>query len=241
MQWDGNCFVLMQQGDFAHSSKGAQNLARYELTKIPCRLLITTAEKKQFDVTVLSVTDDGGIDLEYHLTATEAPAGPAATVTDHERLHGVWKVLSVKKNSHALPEIDGQYVFQSGRFKIFDDGKEAVFGTYAIDPSPNPKTIDLHDVSKLKRPTLLAIYEFPSEGRLRISYGDNKTGRPTSFDAKRGIGNFAVLELRLQTKDASAMPKSSDRKPLTPVKPDESSDESNKKTHLPNAAGDPGT
>ena len=150
-------------------------------------------------------------------------------------------MLSVKKNGRALPGINGQYVFQPGRFKIFDDGKEAVFGTYTIDPSPNPKTIDLHGVNKLKLPTLLAIYEFPSEGRLRISYGDNKTGRPTSFDAKRGTGNFAVLELRLQTTDASAVPESSDRKPLTPAKPDESSDESNKQAHLPSAEGDPGT
>ena len=67
MLWDGNGFIPMQQGDFAPSSKRTKHLTRYELTKFPCRLLITTAEKKQFDVTILSMTDDGGIDLEYRV------------------------------------------------------------------------------------------------------------------------------------------------------------------------------
>ena len=37
----------------------------YKLPTVPCRLLVMTAEKKQFDVTILEVTNDGGLDLEY--------------------------------------------------------------------------------------------------------------------------------------------------------------------------------
>ena len=119
----------------------------YKFPSVPCRLLVTTAEKRQFDVTVLAETKDGGIVLEYRAAATETPAGAAAAVTDHERLEGVWTLSSATNNGRALPEKDGQFVFQSGRYQMFEDGKVKEFGTYTIDPSRNPKTIDLHDVS----------------------------------------------------------------------------------------------
>ena len=173
-----------------------ENYAVYKFPSVPCRLLVTTAEKKQFDVTVLAETKDGGIVLEYHAAAAEAPAGAAAAVTDHERLEGVWKLSSAKNNGRALPEKDGQFVFKSGLYTIFEDGKEKEFGTYTIDPFQNPKTIDLHDASKKNRPMLQAIYEFPREGRLRICGGDNKTGRPTfrptNFDSVPGINNLSL-------------------------------------------------
>jgi len=37
----------------------------YKLPKIPCRLLITTAESKHFDLTILSMSDEAGMKLEY--------------------------------------------------------------------------------------------------------------------------------------------------------------------------------
>ena len=37
----------------------------YRLPKIPCRLLITTAEFKHFDLTVVSVTNEAGMNLKY--------------------------------------------------------------------------------------------------------------------------------------------------------------------------------
>jgi hypothetical protein len=50
----------------------------YKLPKTPCRLRITTKETRRFDVTILAVTKDGGIDLEYRLadlgTGAAAPA-----------------------------------------------------------------------------------------------------------------------------------------------------------------------
>jgi hypothetical protein len=71
MRWEGNRFTAMQPGDYVSSGPALKGLSRYELPKVPSRLLITTAEKKHFDVTIHAVGDDGGIDLEY------APADPA--------------------------------------------------------------------------------------------------------------------------------------------------------------------
>ena len=58
-QWDGKRFVDMPAKDMW------KDATAYKLPPIPCRLLITTAEKKHFDVTILSVTDKGGINIEY--------------------------------------------------------------------------------------------------------------------------------------------------------------------------------
>ena len=59
MKWDGKRFVDMLP------EIGVKNITAYKLPTVPCRLLITTAEKKHFDVTILSVTDEGGVNLEY--------------------------------------------------------------------------------------------------------------------------------------------------------------------------------
>jgi hypothetical protein len=58
------------EGDAFPRVKAEADTTLYKLPKVPCRLRITTAEKKQFDVTILAVTQDKGIDLEYR------PAGP---------------------------------------------------------------------------------------------------------------------------------------------------------------------
>jgi hypothetical protein len=65
MQWDGNRFVPLP------TKKQDEDATGYKLPNIPCRLLITTAEKKHFDVTILSVDKEGGINLEYQ------PADPS--------------------------------------------------------------------------------------------------------------------------------------------------------------------
>ena len=219
--------------------KEKENATAYTLPNASCRLLITTAEKEHFDVAIQSVISIGGILLKYRVV-DKTPTKPTATEADHKRLRASWKVLSVKKNGDALPQIDGKYVFHSDRFQIFDKGEEAVSGSYTIDTSRNPKTIDLHSVGQPTFPTIRGIYDFPSAGRLRICYGDKQSWRPTSFDSIQDGGNVAVLELRLETADAPETRKRSERPAFTPTKPDEGSNGSTKKVHLRNAEGGPG-
>jgi tetratricopeptide (TPR) repeat protein len=57
-KWDG-----MQPVDLPAKARNA-DATSYELPSVPCHLLITTAEKKRFNVTILEVTK-GGINLEY--------------------------------------------------------------------------------------------------------------------------------------------------------------------------------
>jgi len=66
--WTDNRFVAMPL-DFRE-----EQLRACKLPGIPCRLLITTADKKHFDVMILALTEDGGIDLEYRpVDPAEAP------------------------------------------------------------------------------------------------------------------------------------------------------------------------
>jgi poly(3-hydroxybutyrate) depolymerase len=62
-QWDdaGKRFVLLPpRKNHSHGTS-----TQYPLPSVPGRLLITTAEKKHFDVSVLSLTKDGTLNLEY--------------------------------------------------------------------------------------------------------------------------------------------------------------------------------
>jgi uncharacterized protein (TIGR03067 family) len=228
--WNKNRFVLL--APFIEK----ENSTAYKLPNVPCRLLVTTAEKKQYDVAIQFVSSIGGILLKYEEVA-KTSTNSAATKTDHKRLKVSWKVLSVKKDGVALPKIDGKYVFHADRFQIFHNGEEAVSGTYAIDASSHPKTIDLRSLGQSEFPAIRGIYDFPGPGRMRICYGDKQNWRPTSFESKQDGGSVAVVELQLETNDASTPPKNIEQ---PEAKPDTSSNEPTKTIHLQNAEGGPG-
>ena len=59
-RWDGKRFVEMKP----KTTRGDSSL--YEIPAVPCRLLITTAEGKQFDVAFLSIDKKKGLMLTYH-------------------------------------------------------------------------------------------------------------------------------------------------------------------------------
>jgi hypothetical protein len=77
MQWDGKRFVTLPP------KEQIQKASAYELPTLPCRLLITTAEKKHFDVKILALAEDSGIDLEYR------PADPAVVQRRDSNSHEV--------------------------------------------------------------------------------------------------------------------------------------------------------
>jgi len=72
MRWDGG-----QLAPLAEPMR--RGMSAYKLSQVPCRLLVTTAEKKRFDVTILAVSKDGGIDVEYQ------PAADMTTVPEPKR------------------------------------------------------------------------------------------------------------------------------------------------------------
>ena len=77
MIWHENRFVPYTPKKSDEDAKG------YYISAPPCRLLIVTAEKKNYDVTILSVDQKGGIDLEYRpANAAIVPIDNPETVKD---------------------------------------------------------------------------------------------------------------------------------------------------------------
>jgi hypothetical protein len=113
MRWNGTSFIPYQEEKFGEDEKKKLEDAKvYVLPTAPCRLLITTAEKKQFDVTILSIDEDGGIDLEYR------PADAAKAEPDPNVVEGVgW-----------------------GAFRVGATRKELVKAVGEPDTNPTPQT-----------------------------------------------------------------------------------------------------
>jgi hypothetical protein len=59
MRWDGDGFVPLEV------ARHRRGVTAYHLPELPCRLLITTAEKKHFFVTVREAAEGGQLLLEY--------------------------------------------------------------------------------------------------------------------------------------------------------------------------------
>ena len=64
MWWQGDRFSPIKGIDPPGVGGPVRDLVLYELWEVPCRLLVTTAEKRHFDVRVMRVTPDDGINLE---------------------------------------------------------------------------------------------------------------------------------------------------------------------------------
>jgi len=79
MRWDGQRFV-----PFAAKGQHGDSTA-YELPVPPCRLLITTAEKRHFDVTILAISTEKGIDFEYRPADPTVVPDSATTETSPAR------------------------------------------------------------------------------------------------------------------------------------------------------------
>jgi RNA polymerase sigma factor (sigma-70 family) len=116
---------------------------------------------------------------------------------DATRILGSWTLTTLDFDDKKVPEeqVKGRiFVFAGGKYFEQSGGKDHSICTYKLDPSKNPKEIDLTPVDesnpdKLKK--VLAIYAFEGEDLILSTFlkeGDRK--RPTTFTAKPGSGQF---------------------------------------------------
>jgi uncharacterized protein (TIGR03067 family) len=117
---------------------------------------------------------------------------------EHQKLSGVWRVTGVEADGKRLPPAevpslrltfkDRQYTVQLGREK--PQG-----GTYKLDPSKSPKTIDIsRTTGPDKGKKQLGIYELIGNS-LKICACEQGHERPTNFDTTEKPG-YTVLILR---------------------------------------------
>jgi uncharacterized protein (TIGR03067 family) len=123
------------------------------------------------------------------LTAADPPKSDAAP-SDKDRLQGTWSAVSMENNGKPAPPeaIKGaKLVFTGDQYTL--KGEESYQGTFTLDPTRKPKTIDTTfvEVEGGKKGTALGIYELEGD-RLKICWRHGGKERPTEFATKPNSG-----------------------------------------------------
>ena len=103
-----------------------------------------------------------------------------------KKLAGDWNCTASEFGGEKAPEAAYKgltMTIKGDTFKVLADGKVIDEGTVKIDPTKNPKTLDL-DSSKTKQPRIRGIYKLDGD-KLLICYGASNE-RPTEFASKKG-------------------------------------------------------
>jgi uncharacterized protein (TIGR03067 family) len=124
-----------------------------------------------------------------------ADDGKERVTKERKKLEGPWTIAAVVRNENPLPEEkmkDAQFVFQGEGFVQKLGDKTMAKGTFRLDPSKNPPTIDLMmNEGGEKGKTIEAIYELKDD-ELRICGAAPGHERPTEFSAKDGSGHTLI-------------------------------------------------
>ena len=129
------------------------------------------------------------------LIASDQPK-PDTNKNDLERMQGDWAAVSMTHDGHKLPDDDAQSLFRTvkgDQYNLFLFKKVIGKGTFKIDATKNPKTIDFQPAGAKSEP-ILGIYELDGE-RWKICYALPGKERPKDLTAKEGSGHtLAVWE-----------------------------------------------
>ena len=119
---------------------------------------------------------------------------------EEEKLAGTWQVVSVEADGQNLPanQFRGlKMTFKAGKFTAQKGERDKQEGTYKIDPSKNPKQIDIrHKTGPLAGRDQLAIYSLAGN-TLKVCSGGSDKERPDNF-LTRGKEGRVLMTLRRQ-------------------------------------------
>lgn len=135
--------------------------------------------------------------------AADSPAGDPAAA-DREKLRGTWTPAAIERDGKRAGPGDADFENFKGQLFTFDAEKLAfkipggVGGdaTYRLDPSADPKGIDLTGVGS--KSTTKAIYKFDGDA-LILCRAEPDAARPTEFKTKPG--DKVVLYILKRKKD----------------------------------------
>jgi uncharacterized protein (TIGR03067 family) len=128
------------------------------------------------------------------LPAADAAATDANAI-DLAKMQGDWMVVSTTINGAKLPDEEAQTLFRTingDHYQIFRFSKTISRGTFKIDATKKPKTIDSTPGASAKKQPILGIYEFDGK-TLRICNAGPGMPRPTEFGAKAGSNQTEVV------------------------------------------------
>jgi uncharacterized protein (TIGR03067 family) len=137
------------------------------------------------------------------LTTTGLPG--ASVKEEKKQLKGAWKLVSVTEDgkpvlSKTLKKRKAIAIFRGKHMLGWMDNQLVNDSVYKVDPSQNPKAIDITDTrGKYRGKKQHGIYEI--EGNtLKISYCRPGKKRPAEFDTKDGSGCTVEVYKRVQSR-----------------------------------------
>jgi len=133
------------------------------------------------------------------LIAADNPDGESAK--ERKKLEGVWAVTSTARNENELPAArlkDLQVIFQNDRFTWKQGDKILAKGTFHIDHTQKPRSIDLTTTEGGGQgETTLGVYDL-EENVLRICGAKPGHERPNEFAARDGSDQTLISLKRAQ-------------------------------------------
>jgi uncharacterized protein (TIGR03067 family) len=119
----------------------------------------------------------------------------AADAKDMDSLRGTWTAVSAERNGGAADDLKGhQLTFSGNRFTIRSKCKLLYQGTFRVDPSRKPSTIDFtHARGEAEGKAWLGIYLLEGDVlKICDNADDLAKGRPGALTTEPGSGRVLV-------------------------------------------------
>lgn len=127
------------------------------------------------------------------LAAEKNKADPKA---DQAALKGKWEVVSAKFDGQDAASVKGKIiVFGDGEFATYDDDKKGRTLTFTLDPTTDPKGIDIDRGSDAVK--AVGIYAIAKD-ELKICYAEPGASRPKAFTSAVGEKRYLLALKRLK-------------------------------------------
>ena len=141
-----------------------------------------------------------GIVVLLQTSLAVADAKEDAIKKERKRFEGTWQVVTLELNGIPFTEEQAK-AFKvineaDGKWSIEQDGKVVASGTSEVDPSQNPKTVDLTQKEGGGAGQVLqGIYEFPDDDTRKVCFATPGKARPTELTSAAGSQTIlAVLK-----------------------------------------------
>jgi uncharacterized protein (TIGR03067 family) len=130
------------------------------------------------------------------LLAAGVPGEAADAKKADGGIRGTWTAVSAERNGAAADDIKGhRLTLQGDRFTIRSKGKIVYQGTFRLDPSKIPATIDFTNTGgEAKGKVWQGIYSLEGDGlKICDNADDTAKPRPATFATEPGSGKVLVV------------------------------------------------
>jgi uncharacterized protein (TIGR03067 family) len=135
--------------------------------------------------------------LAILLSLTALPAAAAPMKPDPKAdaaLKDTWEVVSTTFDGKEVPSAGRTLVFGDREFTAYVGAKKSRTLTFTLDPTTDPKRIDLERAGTEKT---FGIYTLDKD-QLKICYGEPGAQRPKAFESKAGDRVFLLVLKRVK-------------------------------------------